>query len=70
MHDGLHPMHQGVREMCHTRPIVCPNMNTLETSPDTTPSPIDPFGDPVAFLAHGGIEAELVEVISLLPEAA
>jgi hypothetical protein len=45
-------------------------MNTLETSPDTTPSPIDPFGDPVAFLAHGGIEAELVEVISLLPEAA
>jgi hypothetical protein len=45
-------------------------MNKLETSPDTAPAAIDPFGDPVAFLADSGIEAELVEVISLLPEAA
>jgi hypothetical protein len=45
-------------------------MNTLETSPDMTPGAIDPFGDPVAFLADYGIEAELVEVITLLPEAA
>lgn len=41
-------------------------MNILQTSPQR----IDPFVDPVAFLAEHGIEAELVEVISLLPEAA
>lgn len=37
---------------------------------DTTTVTIDPFDDPVAFLADCGIAAELVEVISLLPEAA
>jgi len=32
--------------------------------------PIDPFTDPVAYLASLGIEAELVEMITPLPEAA
>ena len=41
-------------------------MSNLQTS---TP-PIDPFHDPVGFLAEQGIKAEVVEVISLLPEAA
>ncbi len=31
---------------------------------------IDPFTDPVAYLASLGIEAELVEVTAALPEAA
>ncbi|HEX9866666.1 MAG TPA: hypothetical protein VGC03_17010 [Acidimicrobiia bacterium] len=30
----------------------------------------DPFTDPVAYLASFGIEAELVEYITCLPEAA
>jgi hypothetical protein len=41
-------------------------MSTLQTSAMT----FDPFGDPVAFLGEHGIEAELVEIITLLPEAA
>jgi hypothetical protein len=49
-------------------------MSTLETSPhsspQTAPETIDPYDDPVAFLADCGIDAELVHVISLLPEAA
>ncbi|HEU4917785.1 MAG TPA: hypothetical protein VFV13_14590 [Acidimicrobiia bacterium] len=42
-------------------------MSTLETSHVVT---IDPFADPVAYLAEHGIEAELVEVVRSLPEAA
>jgi len=41
---------------------------------DTTerePKPaLDPFDDPVVYLSAHGIEAELVEVIGRLPEAA
>ncbi len=44
-----------------------PDMSTLETSHVVT---IDPFADPVAYLAEHGIEAELVEVVRSLPEAA
>ncbi len=47
-----------------------PNMNILQTSTEKQDRIGDPFADPVAFLAEHGIEAELVEVISLLPEAA
>ena len=70
MHEPVHPMSSGVGKMCHTRPIVCPNMNILQTSSEREGSFGDPFVDPVGFLAENGIEAELVEVISLLPEAA
>jgi hypothetical protein len=31
---------------------------------------LDPYSDPVGYLASLGIEAELVEVLTLLPEAA
>jgi hypothetical protein len=31
---------------------------------------VDPFADPVTFLAEHGIEAELVEYICPLPQAA
>ncbi len=31
---------------------------------------IDPFADPVAFLASLGIEAELIEVLAAVPDAA
>lgn len=31
---------------------------------------VDPFSDPVGYLASLGIEAELVEVVTHLPEAA
>jgi hypothetical protein len=31
---------------------------------------VDPFSDPVGYLAALGIEAELVEVVTHLPEAA
>ncbi len=31
---------------------------------------IDPFTDPVAFLASSGIEAELIEVLAAVPDAA
>lgn len=31
---------------------------------------IDPFADPVAFLASSGIEAELIEVLAAVPDAA
>jgi hypothetical protein len=45
-------------------------MSNLETSGLSTEVAIDPFADPVGFLAAHGIEAELVEHISCLPEAA
>lgn len=45
-------------------------MKIMETSHERQDWIGDPFADPVAFLAGCGIEAELVEVILLLPEAA
>ena len=45
-------------------------MSNLETSTESRDSFSDPFADPVGFLAAYGIEAELIEVVSLLPEAA
>ena len=37
---------------------------------DVTDTAIDPFADPVAYLAGLGIESELVAVVTVLPEAA
>jgi hypothetical protein len=45
-------------------------MSNLETSTGHEGPALDPFADPVAFLAEHGIEAELVEHICPLPEAA
>jgi hypothetical protein len=49
-------------------------MSNLETSRVTTAAPadpvVDPFTDPVGFLAAHGIEAELIEHVCPLPEAA
>lgn len=46
-------------------------MSYFNTRNDTAgDNQIDPFTDPVAYLADLGIEAELVEVITPLPEAA
>ena len=39
------------------------------TEPEPEPA-LDPFDDPVFYLSTYGIEAELVEVIGRLPEAA
>lgn len=36
----------------------------------TSETVLDPYSDPVAFLANCGIQAELVQVITRLPEAA
>jgi len=45
-------------------------MSYFNTS-ERVPGPaLDPFDDPVAYLSAHGIEAELVEVIGRLPEAA
>jgi hypothetical protein len=43
--------------------------HSTQTHSETQP-PFDPYSDPVAYLASLGVEAELVEVISRLPEAA
>jgi hypothetical protein len=45
-------------------------MSNLETSTGPSGLPVDPFADPVGFLAMHGIEAELVEITDALPEAA
>jgi hypothetical protein len=42
------------------------SVNIREAAPEVE----DPFADPVAYLAAHGIEAELVETRSILPEAA
>jgi hypothetical protein len=43
-----------------------PDMSYLETFTTV----LDPYADPVAYLAEHGIEAELVAVVTPLPEAA
>jgi hypothetical protein len=43
--------------------------NSKQSQRETQPLP-DPYSDPVAYLATLGVEAELVEVITRLPEAA
>lgn len=41
------------------------------THADIEPDPaIDPYADPVSYLASFGVEAELIVVISTLPQAA
>jgi hypothetical protein len=45
-------------------------MSNLETSTGPIGPPVDPFADPVGFLAEHGIEAKLVEITHVLPEAA
>jgi hypothetical protein len=45
-------------------------MDNSKTSAVTLDNGVDPFADPVGFLAEHGIEAELVEFIGSLPEAA
>lgn len=45
-------------------------MRLFNRTKDNTNFPLDPFTDPVGYLAGLGIEAELVEVITCLPEAA
>ena len=45
-------------------------MSTLQTSTQPVVATFDPFVDPVGYLAEHGIEAELVEIVTLLPEAA
>ena len=47
-------------------PDSLPHMSYLETSNTA----IDPFADPVTYLAEHGIEAELVAEVARLPEAA
>lgn len=44
-----------------------PNMSNLDASHAVK---VDPFADPVAYLADHGIEAELIEVVAGLPDAA
>ena len=45
-------------------------MSNFTQSTEPADGSVDPFADPVAYLAGLGIEAELVEIRSLLPEAA
>ena len=47
-------------------PDSLPDMSYLETSITA----IDPYSDPVTYLAEHGIEAELVAEVARLPEAA
>jgi hypothetical protein len=44
--------------------------NHTDNAKVTSERSIDPFSDPVAYLAGLGIEAELVETRMVLPEAA
>ncbi|HSJ82470.1 MAG TPA: hypothetical protein VLA91_01485 [Acidimicrobiia bacterium] len=45
-------------------------MSHSKQSQSETQPLFDPYSDPVAYLASLGVEAELVEVITRLPEAA
>ncbi len=45
-------------------------MSNFETFQPIIEPDADPFADPVRYLAEHGIEAELVEFITCLPEAA
>ncbi len=46
------------------------DMSIFNKQRTQSPTTIDPFTDPVAYLAGLGIEAELVEVRLYVPEAA
>ena len=45
-------------------------MSYFETFHPTSEPDVDPFADPVRYLAQHGIEAELVAEVAGLPEAA
>ncbi len=45
-------------------------MSNFDTFQPVIEPDADPFADPVRYLAEHGIEAELVEVMTPLPEAA
>ena len=47
-----------------------PGMSYFETFQPTIRPDVDPFADPVRYLAEYGIQAELVAEIARLPEAA
>lgn len=47
-----------------------PPDSLLDMSYFDTSTTVDPYIDPVAYLAEHGIEAELVAVVTRLPEAA
>jgi hypothetical protein len=45
-------------------------MSYFETFHPVTEPDVDPFADPVRYLAQHGIEAELIAEVARLPEAA
>ena len=47
-----------------------PDMSYFETFQPVTEPDVDPFADPVRYLAEHGIEAELIAEVARLPEAA
>ena len=47
-----------------------PAMSYFDTFQPTTEPDVDPFADPVRYLAEYGIQAELIAEIARLPEAA
>ena len=51
-------------------PDSLPDMSYFETFQPVTEPNVDPYADPVAYLAVHGIEAELVAEVARLPEAA
>jgi len=51
-------------------PDSLPDMSYFETFRPITEPDVDPFADPVRYLAEHGIEAELVAEFARLPEAA
>ena len=51
-------------------PDSLPDMSYFETFRPITEPDVDPFADPVRYLAEHGIEAELVAEVARLPEAA
>ena len=59
-------MHRGRPGFVSHTPDSLPDMSYLETSNAV----IDPYADPVTYLAEHGIEAELVAEVARLPEAA
>ena len=59
-------MRRGHRGNVSHPPDSLPDMSYLETSNTA----IDPYADPVTYLAEHGIEAELVAEVARLPEAA
>ena len=51
-------------------PDSLPDMSYFETFHPVTEPDVDPFADPVRYLAQHGIEAELIAEVARLPEAA